>query len=63
MSMGDFNTRRLEFYSGKVVKNSKIIIAGNIYETDGHKMERDRKGKATNHKDHIDAKNIIRITM
>jgi len=58
ISMGNFNSKRVEFYSGKSVGNSKIIIAGNISETEGHPMERDRKGKSTNHKDRVEAKNI-----
>ena len=57
-SMGSFNAERLEFYTGKSIDDFNLIVAGNVYKTDGHKMERDRKGKETNHKDRVDAKNI-----
>ncbi|MCK5328495.1 MAG: TonB-dependent receptor [Candidatus Latescibacteria bacterium] len=56
--VGSFNTRRLEFYSGKSMGDSKVIVSGNAHETDGHRMARDRKGKETNHRDHVDAKSI-----
>jgi outer membrane receptor protein involved in Fe transport len=57
-SMSSFNTERLEFYTGKSIDDFSLIVAGDAYETDGHKMERDRKGKETNHTDRVDAKNI-----
>ena len=46
------------FYSGKSLNDLKLIVAGNVYETDGHNMARDRKGRETDHRDHVDAKNI-----
>lgn len=57
-SIGSFNSRRLGFYSGKALKDFKLIVTGNVYGTDGHKMARDRKGEETNHSDRVDAKNI-----
>ncbi|MFC1512392.1 TonB-dependent receptor plug domain-containing protein, partial [Candidatus Latescibacterota bacterium] len=58
VSMGSNNTHHMEFYSGKAVGDSKLIVSGKVYDTDGQKMARDRKGYTTDHKDHVNAKNI-----
>ncbi|MFC1538613.1 TonB-dependent receptor plug domain-containing protein [Candidatus Latescibacterota bacterium] len=58
VSIGSNNTHHVEFYSGKEVGDSKLIVSGKVYDSDGYKMERDRKGYETEHKDHVNAKNI-----
>ena len=57
-SIGSFSTERLDFYTGKSIDDLSLIVTGDVHKTDGHRMERDRKGKETNHKDRVDAKNI-----
>ncbi len=58
IARGSFDSYRVQFYSGAEKEGAKIILAGNLYETDGHEMERDRKGYETNHKDYVEARNF-----
>ncbi len=58
VSIGTNNMHHMEFYSGKSIGNSKLIVSGTVHETDGQKMARDRKGYDTDHNDHVNATNL-----
>ncbi|MFC2140368.1 TonB-dependent receptor plug domain-containing protein [Candidatus Auribacterota bacterium] len=58
VALGSFDTKRYQFYTGNALGEAKLIFSGNLSETDGHKMERDRKGYETNHSDRVEAANF-----
>ena len=56
--MGNDGAVGLQFYSGKETPNGSLVVFGKVHDQSGYDINRDRKGKETDHTDQLDVENF-----
>lgn len=58
VTVGDFNTRKLEYSTGVALGDNTLLSSGSFYKTDGYPMQADRYGDPTTHDNNVHANNV-----
>lgn len=61
---GSFDSKKITMNVEKNIGNGNLLFAGSLFETNGHKMARDRQAQATNHHNQVHSYNgSLKLTL